>query len=82
LHYYPAEPFLDELVGKDSLEFPQPQGAALSEDDAVIPSHVIEELFDAPDEIAMASLSEVWHSSCVRRRGSGLEQHGVCAVSK
>ena len=55
MHYHPEEPFVEELEGKDTLEFPPPPEAPW-EDDTVIPSLVLDALMDAPDEVAMASV--------------------------
>lgn len=58
MHYLPDEPFIEELEGKDGMEFPPPAEPPL-EDEAVIPARVIDELIDASDEAVLASLNEV-----------------------
>ncbi|CAM9751881.1 unnamed protein product [Ectocarpus sp. 6 AP-2014] len=58
MHYLPDEPFIEELEGKDGMEFPPPAEPPL-EDEAVIPARVIDELIDASDEAVLASLNEM-----------------------
>lgn len=62
MHYLPDEPFIEELEGRDRMEFPPPPEVPL-EDEAVIPARVIDELLDASDEEILSSLNEV---SCIR----------------
>ena len=65
MHYYPEEPFIDELKGKDTLEFPPPPEVP-REDDAVIPPRVMDELLNDPDEVAMDSIRQVWRKPLVK----------------
>lgn len=60
MHYLPDEPFIEELEGRDGMEFPPPPEAPL-EDEAVIPPRVIDDLLDAPDEEILCSFAEVLH---------------------
>ncbi|CAM9264156.1 unnamed protein product, partial [Hapterophycus canaliculatus] len=58
MHYLPDEPFIEELEGRDGMEFPPPPEAPL-EDEAVIPPRVIDDLLDAPDDEILGSLTEM-----------------------
>lgn len=54
----PEEPYLDQLMGDDAMDFPSPPGPPL-EHQSVIPAYVIDALLDASDEVAMASVPNV-----------------------
>lgn len=54
----PEEPYVAELTGEDAMNFPPSPGHP-PEDRSVIPPTVIDEILDAFDDVAMASVPEV-----------------------
>lgn len=64
MHAPSEEPYVEELSGADTLEYPPPDEVPL-EHEAAIPARVIDKLFNESDEEAMLGIREVRKSALV-----------------